>query len=400
MADVKYSGIIKTAGFKTSGPSATNDAIEKIRATLIDAGWTEGDPLKAHTPGFPFPFGAPWWDGTTGNAVNGSTGWVLGLFQYAVTVDGADFYFYNGAAGQPLPPGVAVQIGSSADGTLGELAGQITTHSGYVATFDGGYISLEAKPELAGTLGNTLDENRISGSAGWVGPVQQPYGGGYMLTSQTPNNNAPFSIKVYTNSSSGLVYEFPDLATIDAGTVDMAGSDVTAFWANPYGFAMYEPGDIGSVFSPRNIWAFAPWLPDGAAAPLLLRMTGTTRNFLDTPQNGLTSFRAMFAGSTYENPKFAWYAPRAQKNGQALTTTAGKALLFDSWIGVAIAGGASAKRILGWIYDSVLTTEAVGLDGQAEMGGLNWFAWRSNLGSLGGWGGGVPVAATVWLLTE
>lgn len=406
MATVRYSGNVQTASFATDSNDSTNGAIDSIRATLIDAGWIEGDPIKASTPGPPF-HGAPYYNGPTDcPGCNPVSGHVLGLiFPQGLLVDGTEFWFYNGAMGQPDWPGVVnVQIGSSVLGTLGSLAGKITFETNWNATVVPGdgtsanpdRISFEYK--YPGTLGNNNNDGRLFGSGTWTGSFQQPFGGGYQLQSQDANNNSAFSIKIQTDASGRLTYTIPELAIAGAAdVVPMAGSAHLDFWANPYGFSMHEPNDFGTINSPRNIMFIQPWLPDTAGSPCLLRLAGTSRKSLDTPFSGITSLRALIAGTVYSDPQWAWYAPRASNRGVPLCTTAGKPLFFDSWLALS-SSNAIEKRIMGWVYDSVLTTEAVAVDAQAELGGSNWMSWRSTFGGPGDYGTGAPQPATVWLL--
>lgn len=377
MPTVHTSGAVKVAGISTANHDTASSSIGTMRDALVDVGWMVDAVYPASTT-VGFPFGAPWWAGPgTGSGVNTGNGWVIGVFAFALGGGGGigdgGYYWYNGAEGQPAPPGVAIQIGATAEESLGALVAAVNSDPHWTAGYGGGTLTI-----IARTPGHLFNNYEWTGNGVWSPPISSTFGGGYRLVSQAPHNNTAFSVKIVTQYQLLMQLTFPEL---DDYAEVVARSNPMTFWCDPFGFAAWE-GDW-------SLSALAPYLRSGSAGPCLLYLSGSRPPLNNA--DGVVTKRALLAGTVCTAPQWAWYLPRALGSQHELVTTTNKPLLVDSLLAIGPAF-ATEERIVGWVYDSLVSTGAVGMGSTGELSGANWLSWRCNDGDGSG-----SLLATVWL---
>jgi hypothetical protein len=391
MANVYYAPARATGGVKHVVDGTQNtiqSAMSGVRDVLLNATWTL-DTMRPGHARIPFIFQVPWGSpdgagGWTGNAVNPGNGYVYGIWQFVLAIDGVSYNFYNPVAGQEVPPGHPVPIGNSNLATIASLAGELED---WIATaYDNSHMDIEYAAMTYDDVG--ASSHVIAGSAAITGSTEQPWGGGYRMTSQAPSGNSSFSIWITEHDAHGLGFQFPDLAA--GGDPDyeirMARSNAYDVWANSYGFGLWESGDVpqnppagDSYGQNRSIIATRPYLSsDVPVSDVLSVMWGQHREGMHPILFELFKGRMNGAITASTDSLWAFYLPRTNNTRSDIVTTADKPLMVDAIIAMS-PDNTIHPRMLGWFTDCFISTDGNAIDGQAELSGNLWDAVRCNL---------------------
>lgn len=362
----------QTIPFSRDGTGVSNglddqlSLIEGMASLLPSLGWTlTNNYFPASVIGY--PLGAPVTAGVSAPLIP------VGCNPFPfLNLDGINFTLFDPftEAPPPAPACVFVALDTTAAGTLGNLAtaiGNTGNWSGAVTPNGSGGFDLTI---TATTPGASLNYATIIPDGAWGAGPGFADGGGYEFQSSGVNTATVYKVKVTArgifNPSSGnftqpIHFDFTINSQVGTEYILDSGNNNYSLYANGYGFAILDPGNLGAT----SIFCQAPFIPSdppgyspSSYAMFVVGPPGTqfTQGTFWGPGTHTTALDSN--PSTFSS---AGPFPRAlalRSPGPALDTPDDMPIVYPAWVMFG-AGPTGHAYVVGQLWDCLIVNDFV-----------------------------------------